>query len=240
MIFSKFFAVTALAAALTGAAAGQAAGAGFDPSGFTLPEDARTLVVVEGDGTASGCTLYAYEKTADGWNLYLESAGCLGENGFSNYRVAGSRTTPIGVWKANTPFGQKGALDGFPKNYIKVDESYVWSDNTNSLEKDTDAPGEKVGTSRYAEYYDYCFDMGYNRNAYPNKGTALFIHCQPPGDPNTAGCVEIPVDKMIELMKLYGKYEDGTMYVACAPKGRITKLYDAYGVCNGLSPDGDF
>ena len=239
MILSKLVTAAALAAALTGAAVGSSA-PGFDPSGFVLPDNARSLVVVEGDGSASGCTLYAYEKTDEGWTLSLESAGCLGKNGFNNYRVEYDKTTPIGVWKANTPFGQKDALDGFPKNYVKVDESHVWNEKTNRLEQGTGASGEQVGTSRYAGYYDYCIDMGYNRNAYPKKGSALFIHCMLPGDPDTSGCVEIPTEAMIKLMKLYGKYDDGTMFVACAPKGKVTKLYDAYGVCSGLSPDGDF
>ena len=34
-------------------------------------------------------------------------------NGMSNHRHSGDKTTPIGVFKMNTPFGQAKALEGF-------------------------------------------------------------------------------------------------------------------------------
>ena len=100
--------------------------------------------------------------------------------------------------------------------------------------------GEYVGTSGYAGYYDYCLDAGYNKNAYPGKGSALFLHCRGPQSGSSSGCVKIDAEAMVEIMKLYGKYGDGRCYIAQGTKGHMTQLYDAYGVCNGLSPNGEF
>jgi len=236
MILGKMLAlIVASAVALIGP------GMAFSPDAFVLPDGAQALIVVEGTGNGSECALFAYEKDAGGWKLSMSADGYLGQNGMSNNRTCGDRTTPIGVWRADTPFGQKDRIEGFPADYIKVDESYTWDEKTNRLVKDDpQAIGEKVGTSRYKGYYDYVLNMGYNINAVENKGDALFIHCGMDGDTDTSGCIEIAEPYMVELMKLYGRHEPGTVYVACGPKGKIAMLYEAYGVNNGLSPDGDF
>jgi len=214
----------------------------FDPVECKLPDNANVCIVVEGakEKTDTSCTVYAFEKTSNGWKIVLTADGYLGSNGMNNYRKAGDCTTPIGVFKMNTPFGQKPALEGFPKNYIQVDNQYVWSDDLQKLVRDTSYYGEKVGDPYYAGYYDYCIDLGYNPTAIPKKGNALFLHCRVNGDTTTHGCVEIDTDKMIEILKLYGKYEDGTIYCALYPKGKEKMVYGTYGIYKGLSPNGDF
>lgn len=79
----------------------------------------------------------------------------------------------------NTPFGQDDPLEGFPSNYVKVKESHVWEDETNSLVDGSEKEGERVGTGKYAGYYDYAIDAGFNKEAIPNQGSALFLHCIP-------------------------------------------------------------
>ena len=122
----------------------------FDPVRFVLPDPAKVLVAVEGTG-GSACKVYAYEKIDGVWKLKVTSDGYLGANGMSNHRNSGDKTTPIGVFCMNTPFGLKDAQAGFPSNYVKVDSSYVWSDISNSLEKDSSGrqAGERVGEEKY-------------------------------------------------------------------------------------------
>lgn len=234
-----------LLASLIAAIIGPGTGPNFDAAKFVLPNDAKVLVAVEGYDD-SKCKVYAFEKTsAEGtekWELRLSADGNMGRGDMNNYRKRGDGTTPIGVWQLNTPFGQLPAQEGFPSDYIQVNQDYVWTDETNRLVKDTthSLEGEWVGTSQYAGYYDYCLDAGYNRKAYPNKGSALFLHCQGPSSGGSSGCVKVPRDTMAEIMKLYGKYGEGKCYIAQAPAKSMTKLYNAYGVCNGLSPDGEF
>lgn len=211
----------------------------ISPERFHLPEEAKLLIAVEGTG-GSACTVYVWEKQEDIWKLRLITLGCLGENGMSNHRVSGDKTTPIGVFQMNTPFGQADPLDGFPEDYVKVTETYVWEDETNRLVASSEKSGERVGTAAYAGVYDYVLDAGYNRNAVEKKGSALFLHCTEVEKKSTSGCVAIPEESMILVMRLYGTYGEGACYIAQAPRGTFDRIYDTYGVNNGLSPDGDF
>ena len=103
-------------------AAEDAQTASFSVNQFRLPENAAVLAVVEGTG-GSSCQVYAYEKNGQGqWELRFETSGYLGRNGMSANRISGDKTTPVGLFELNTPFGQKEALEGFPENYIQVDE----------------------------------------------------------------------------------------------------------------------
>ncbi len=206
---------------------------------FVLPEDAASLVVVEGTYGAE-CYVHVFEKGENGWEKRLQTNGWFGHNGLSNNRTAGDNTTPIGVFQMNTPFGQSEALEGFPANYIQVDSSYMWAGDINALCRDLTKSGEQVGTPGYWPMYEYVIDMGYNRNAVPYKGSALFIHCKEENEDGTAGCVAIGRDEMIEIMRLYGKYGDGRCYIALAPFGTFDRIYGTYGTNNGLSPEGDF
>lgn len=219
--------------------AAQASQPSFDVNRFVLPDPARVLVVVEGTG-GTGCHVYAYEKTGEGWTLRVDTLGYLGRNGMSNHRTVGDKTTPIGLFQLNTPFGQSPALEGFPSNYIQVDESYVWEDSSNRLVKGSTASGEQVGTFWYKGHYDYVLDAGFNRNAIPNQGSALFLHCTVPEKSDTSGCVGIPKEQMAAIMRLYGTYGDGACYIAQAPQGTFAWIYDSYGANQGLSPEGNF
>ncbi len=211
----------------------------YDVSCFVLPENARVLVAVEGTA-GSECVVRAYEWEEDGWKERVLSGGTLGKNGMSNRRVEGDETTPIGVFCMNTPFGQKPAMSGFPGNYIQVDDSYVWEDDTNSLSQDLSKEGERVGSARYGGYYDYVIDAGFNPSAVEKKGAALFLHCKGEFDLYTSGCVAIDREAMIEILRLYGTYGDGSCYIAQAPAGTFDQIYDTFGENGGLSPEGDF
>lgn len=214
----------------------------FDVQRFILPGEARVLVVVEGTG-GSECRVCVYERL-EGENAIWEQRFCvpgkLGKNGMSNNRVAGDKTTPIGVFEMDTPFGQGDPLEGFPENYVKVTADYVWADETNRLEPCSDGEGERVGTKKYKGSYEYVLNAGYNKNAIEEKGTALFLHCDIGKKGGSAGCVRIPREQMIEVMRLYGVYGDGACYIAQAPWGTFSLIYDTFGTNFGLSPEGDF
>ncbi len=208
---------------------------------FVLPDEARVLVIVEGTG-GSECNVYAFERASASaaWEKRLETTGTLGMNGMSNHRHSGDKTTPIGVFRMDTPFGQAKALLGFPSDYIQVDDTYVWTDDTNKLSRDLTKSGERVGSSGYAGYYDYAIDSGFNPNGIENQGFALFLHCSGDFKDYTSGCVAIEKDAMIQIMRLYGAHGSGASFIAQAPKGTFDQIYQTYGTNGGLSPDGEF
>ncbi len=213
----------------------------FEVDLFTLPAEAEVLVIVEGTG-GSTCQVYAYEKEDGSWVRKVSTYGYLGENGMSSHRTTGDKTTPIGVFLMNTPFGQKEALEGFPENYIRVTPDYFWTDSTNKLTNDPAywGDGEAVGTTAYSEYYDYAIDAGFNPLGIPDQGTALFLHCIGHNKDYTSGCVAIPEEDMISIMRLYGAHGDGACFIAQAPYGTFDRIYDSFGVNLGLSPDVEF
>lgn len=210
--------------------------ANYDPAKFVLPKEAEVLVIVEGSADKTA-VVTAYEKKDNKWTTVFATQGNIGHGGMNKNRREGDKSTPVGIWMMNTPFGQKPAQEGFPSNYIRVNDSaYVWSDDTNKLVHDPSGKikGERIGTSGYAGYYDYAIDAGYNINNVKGKGTALFIHCQGSQPAPSAGCIKIPKENMIELMKLYGRHGDGKCFIAQGIAGEIDKLYDKYGTNNGL------
>lgn len=210
----------------------------FEPARFVLPEKARVLVVVEGM-TDSACRVYAFERISEkeDWKWCLETTGVLGKNGMSSHRRSGDKTTPVGVFQMNTPFGQKEALEGFPSDYIQVDASYVWEDDTNKLSQDPLKEGERVGSGEYAGYYDYVIDAGFNPNGIAGQGSALFLHCTGDFRDYTSGCVAIDAEPMTQVMRLYGRYGDGAVFIAQAEKGGFDAIYHSFGSNQGLSPE---
>lgn len=210
----------------------------YDLNSFSISNNANLMVVVEGTG-GSNCAVKAFEKSGSTWEERVNTIGVLGENGMNSNRIEGDKTTPVGVFKMNTPFGQADALDGFPSDYIKVDEHDYWSgeDETyNKYVRDTRrvVSGEAIGSSAYAEIYDYAIDSGYNISGTVKKGSALFLHCTKANKVSTAGCVAIPKNDMITIMKLFAQHENNS-YIVQGVKGTINSLYDAYN-SDGLSP----
>lgn len=210
----------------------------YDLNSFSVANNANLMVVVEGTG-GSNCAVKAFEKSGSTWVERVNTIGVLGENGMSANRTEGDKTTPVGVFKMNTPFGQVDALDGFPSDYIKVDEHDYWSSETSTYNKYVRdetrvVAGEAIGTSGFAEIYDYAIDSGYNISGTAKKGSALFLHCTKANKVSTSGCVAIPKDEMATIMKLFAKYENNS-YIIQGIKGSVKDLYNAYNDA-GLSP----
>ena len=234
----------------------------YDVSRFQLPEGARSLVVVEGFAVNGGRDTYregyvsdpgrwnrarvtAFYRDSDGsaWIPVVQSAAVMGWSGMSNARHSGDGSTPIGLFKMDTPFGRRPAESGFPENYQEImiaDHNQYWSDETNCLELNDDfsvQSGERLYEDWAKGIYSYCLNSGYNKNnAVPGSGSALFLHCTKEGKPSTAGCVAMEEEAMKAILRLYAL---GPAYVAQAPAGTFEGIYGAYSE-TGQSPAGEF
>ena len=62
--------------------------------------------------------------------------------------------------------------------------------------------------------------MGYNPEGTPHKGSALFLHCSM--GINTGGCIAIPEEIMIEIMR---SYREGHTYIAIGDQANMQALY---------------
>lgn len=256
---------TATAATETVAANGEkridTAALSYDVSRFTLPEDAKSLIVVEGFAVKGGKDTYRETKVSDEsrwnkarvtvfvkndagkWEAKIQSAGVYGYGGMSAKRKTGDGTTPIGLWKTDTPFGRNASEEGFPSDYTHIQadaKRQYWSDQTNRLEsseKLASQKGEKLWEDWAKNIYAYALNTGFNKeNRQPGTGSALFLHCTSNGKPSTAGCVAIQPEAMKAVLRQYAK---GGMYIAQAPEGQFEQVYGAFSE-SGASAKGEF
>ncbi len=233
----------------------------YDVSRFILPEDAKSLIVVEGFAVKGGKDTYRETKVSDEsrwnkarvtvfvkneagqWQAKIQSAGVYGYGGMSAKRKTGDGTTPIGLWKTDTPFGRNAAEEGFPSDYTHIQadaKRQYWSDQTNRLEsseKLAAQKGEKLWEDWAKNIYAYALNTGFNKeNRQPGTGSALFLHCTSNGKPSTAGCVAIQPEAMKAVLRQYAK---GGMYIAQAPEGQFEQVYGAFSE-SGASAKGEF
>ena len=53
----------------------------------------------------------------------------------------------------------------------------------------------------YVQEYQYCLNISYNEDGTPGRGSAIFLHCFGPLKPYTGGCVAIPKNQMLTVMR---------------------------------------
>ncbi len=190
----------------------------------SIPEDAEILITLFGpaDGDTGVLAVYEKQESSEGnfsWQAVKEDIRTkYGKRGLYK-EIEGDKKTPVGIFKMNTPFGIAEKLEGFPDNYITVDEGHYWNGDSDSemynklVHTDTYTDfntGSSEHLIDYTGYYDYCIDTGYNISGTPHLGSAIFLHCVV-NDENTNGCIAIPKEDMIDIMRLY--VEDKT-YIA--------------------------
>ena len=232
------FAVSETPAAVSGTAAATAASAYTagdpEPALVNVPDTARVMMVLAGERSEDHGIFRIYTRSEeDGsltpWSLALETAAMYGRNGLYK-EVEGDKKTPVGIFKMNTPFGILPAQEGFPSNYIQVDDRFYWVGDSASpmynrfVRNDIFTEFDSAASEhiiRYTGYYNYCIDTGYNPEGTPHKGSAIFLHCVVDGQ-NTAGCIAIPEADMVTAMKLY---RDGASYMVICDRADPGAVY---------------
>ncbi len=151
-------------------------------------------------------TVAMVTKDADGtWNEDLCTSGYVGSAGVGE-------TTE---WNHRTPRGQFGFTYAFgilpnpgtKLSYTQVDDTYYWVDDVNSRYYNqfvTTKTTPKAWNS--AEHiieinpaYHYVLSLDYNPNCTPGVGSAIFLHCS--ANRPTGGCISVPEDQMITILK---------------------------------------
>ena len=231
VLAALFCAVPSLAAMRQGSGSGTNAGAesgavlkGTYDAATLAPSGVTVLFVVAANGEEKNATgdFYAYVKTENGWEEKMAAVPAkLGRGGIGK-EIEGDQKTPLGTFLMNTPFGIKGAEEGFPSNYKKVTAANYWSGEHNGTYNkfcDTGKDGQYTGASEhlidYAGYYNYAINTGYNPGCEIGKGSALFLHCVVNGQ-NTGGCIAIPAS---DMKKALTYYRDGKTAIVIRRKG---------------------
>ena len=196
-----FFALT-LIFALTSVAC-----AAIDPADIKAAEDADQLVIVSGT-KGSNANFYFYEKNSDGeWEEIISCPAYIGKKGWGKTRE-GDMKTPCGVYTFTMAFGineDPGCVMG----YTQVDDTHYWNGDSNSEKYNQFVSARdynnfnKKDSEHIIDYslaYKYCLNISYNEEGTPKKGSAIFLHCFTKNK-FTGGCVAIPEEKMIEVLR---------------------------------------
>ncbi|MBQ2901525.1 MAG: SH3 domain-containing protein [Agathobacter sp.] len=166
------------------------------------------MIVVEGNGTHA--TVSMHTKNSDGvWIENFSAAGRIGWAGLGKQKE-GDGKTPIGIYRFMAAFGIKEnpGLSALP--YLQVDESHHWVDDptskyynqcvsTNDVEVDWSSSEHLY---KYVPDYHYALALNYNEDCVPYVGCAIFLHCPTPTVGTTAGCIAIPEENMVQVMRL--------------------------------------
>ena len=160
-------------------------------------------------------TLSLWNKIDDVWHIDFETFCGYGRNGLNLDRHEGDGTTPIGAFPILYSFGL-GENPGTQMTYKKITpNSYLSGENSTYntwVESSYRMEGEHL-----ADYYQYQYAMNIGFNINPTivgKGAAIFLHCKSLDRWTTAGCVSLPENYMLDLLR---KSHDGE-YIIIVPK----------------------
>lgn len=173
-------------------------------SGLKAAKTHNQFIFVSASGTTA--TIAMVTRDADGtWSEDLCTSGYVGSAGVGE-------TTE---WNHRTPRGQFGFTYAFgilpnpgtKLSYTQVDDTYYWVDDVNSRYYNqfvTTKTTPKAWNS--AEHiieinpaYHYVLSLDYNLNCTPGVGSAIFLHCST--NRPTGGCISVPEDQMITILK---------------------------------------
>lgn len=162
------------------------------------------LVIVSVDNK-NYATVSLHTKNGSEWSDDFSVRGRVGSAGIGKQRE-GDKKTPTGIYRLHTPFGIK-SNPGCKLTYTKVNKNHYWGGKDakyyNRLVDASKVSGYKPGNAEhlisYGKVYNYCLAVGYNTECKVGKGSAIFIHCSGAGA--TAGCISIPENSMITLLK---------------------------------------
>lgn len=171
---------------------------------------ATQLFVVAGVGKTTAY-VSMHEKTADGsWRQIISTPGYIGKHGLGKTRE-GDGKTPVGTFRFNAAFGIADDPGCKAFTYKKVDENDYWSGDArkdhqyNKLVDIRNYPDlNKADSEHLIDYlfpYQYAMNISYNEDGTPGRGSAIFLHCLGDQRPYTGGCVAIPRNHMITVLR---------------------------------------
>lgn len=160
-------------------------------------------------------TLSLWNKIDGEWQEDFETYCGYGRNGLNIDRHEGDGTTPIGAFPILYSFGH-GENPGTEMTYKKITPNSYLSGEISTyntwIESSYSISGEHL-----ADYYQYQYAMNIGFNINPTvvgKGSAIFLHCKSIDRWTSSGCVTVPENYMLDLLR---KSHDGE-YIIIVPK----------------------
>ncbi|MFB6499744.1 toxin Cry1Ac domain D-VI-related protein [Bacillus haynesii] len=171
----------------------------------------KAIIVTDNKGTTA--TVYLMEKRNGVWDTVDKFGSIIGKEGFTHQFSENSTGTPIGNFSLGIAFGRNGN-PGTELTWHNIKNGDVWIDDSsdkryNTLQ--TSGNGEKMNISQY----DYGFQIGWNLDRMPGKGSAVFFHVSN-GKP-TLGCVSASKSNVIKTLK----WVDKDTRIVIAPRNEL-------------------
>lgn len=176
-------------------------------SSLNAAQNADQLAIVSGT-KGTNARFSFHQKDSDGvWHQLVSCPAYIGRKGWGKTRE-GDGKTPTGIYTFTMAFGIADD-PGCPMGYTKVDDSHYWVGDSESgaynqfvsvNDYDDFSHKDSEHIIDYTEAYRYCLNISYNEDGEPNKGSAIFLHCQTENH-YTAGCVAIPEEVMREVLR---------------------------------------
>jgi L,D-peptidoglycan transpeptidase YkuD (ErfK/YbiS/YcfS/YnhG family) len=165
-------------------------------------EAGQAVVVTTGGYGETTASLTTWQRTAGRWEpVHGPWPANVGYAGFAppDEKREGDGRTPSGTYGFNFAFGIEPD-PGTALPYRRVTgPSIVWDDVPSSPTYNQWVDGG-VGEAMYqTPVYDYGAVIAYNTARTPGLGSAIFFHVST-GRP-TAGCVSLPVDRLLEVLR---------------------------------------
>jgi len=159
------------------------------------------LVTVGAEGTAAQIALYCLEDGS--WQEILQCTGYVGKNGTAEQKQEGDKCTPKGLFPVLEAF-----YIGLPPQTLlpsfQITKDTYWVDDPASAYYNQRAEGTQNKDWRSAEHmsaypdsYEYGFVIGYNTEAVPGAGSAIFFHV---GSRPTAGCIAADRSAVLSIL----------------------------------------
>ena len=144
----------------------------------------------------------------------IKAKAYIGKNGASKTIKEGNKTTPIGTFDLGIAMGTHSEKEMKPKiktDYIQINKYLYWVDDIKSKYYnqlvDIRNTGKQWDSAEHLiEYpleYEYLVEIKVNPKNIPDKGSAIFLHCNY-GKP-TFGCVGVSKEIMEKLIQVIDK-----------------------------------
>lgn len=146
-----------------------------------------------------------WEKAEDGsWRLRMDTYCGYGGNGLveADSRIMGTRTTPIGAFPLTLAFGL-GPDPGTGMTYRQITETSYWSAEDDETYNTWVESAKPLSGEHLIDYYQYQYAVNIGFNLDPphhDRGCAIFLHVKSRNSWNTAGCVSLAEEDMLELL----------------------------------------
>jgi L,D-peptidoglycan transpeptidase YkuD (ErfK/YbiS/YcfS/YnhG family) len=165
--------------------------------------DAGQAVVVTADGYGSTtATLTTWQRAGGGWEPVAGPwPAWVGYSGFAppDEKREGDGRTPSGTFGFDFRFGVEPDPGGAMPYRRVTGPSIVWDDVPSSPSYNQWVDGGTGEAMYVSPVYDYGAIIAYNTARTPGLGSAIFLHVSK-GAP-TAGCVSLPVDRLLAVLR---------------------------------------